>query len=157
MTVLSSQVSERFAEGSFNRLIWSQQVNNVQKYPKQRHWHPMIIRWCLHLKMLSNSAYEALRDVLTLPCGRTLRDYTHYIKSEVGIQVELVHQLMTERTMELLADWQKYVAVVYDEIKIKEGLVYDKHEHKVTGFSDLGTINNTLKEFEQSLECDLNE
>ena len=38
----------------------------------------MIIRWCLHLRMLSGSAYDALRHVLVLPSDRTLRDYTHY-------------------------------------------------------------------------------
>ena len=55
--------------------------NNVLKYPKQRRWHPMIIRWCLHLHMLSSSAYDSLRHVLVLPSDRTLCDYTHYIKA----------------------------------------------------------------------------
>ena len=29
--------------------------------------------------------------------------------------------------MKDLEEWQKYVAVVFDEIKIKEDLVYNKH------------------------------
>ena len=53
----------------------------------RRHWHPMLIRWCLHLRMLSPAAYDALRGVLTLPCGQTLQDYAHCITAVVGIQV----------------------------------------------------------------------
>ena len=39
----------------------------------------------LHLKMMSSSAYDSLRGILTLPCGQTLQDYTRFIKAGVGI------------------------------------------------------------------------
>ena len=45
---------------------------------------------------------------------------------------------------------QKYVAVVFDEMKIKEGIVYDKYECRIIGFVDLGVVNNTLLSFEHS-------
>ena len=47
---------------------------------------------------------------------------------------------------------QKYVSVIFDEMKIK---VYDKHQCKVVGFVDVGAINNTLQKYEQTLknEC----
>ena len=50
----------------------------------------MFIRWCLHLKMLSGTAYDTLRKTLVLPCGRTLQDYTHFIKEGTGIQPEVI-------------------------------------------------------------------
>ena len=34
---------------------------------------------------------------------------------------------MDEAKMDTLQDSQKYVAVVFDEVKIKEGIVYDKN------------------------------
>ena len=34
-----------------------------------------------------------------------------------------------------LEDWQKYVAIVFDEVKIKEGIVYNKHDCTIV---DLG-------------------
>ena len=68
--------------------------------------------------MLSGSAYDALRHVLVLPSDRTLRDYTHYIKAGVGVQVDVTKQLMSEVNIDYLEDWQKYVALVFDEVKI---------------------------------------
>ena len=56
--------------------------------------------------------------------------------------------------MESLEEYQKYVAIVFDEMKIKEGIVYDKHESKIVGFVNLGAVNNTLMSFEQSVNED---
>ena len=145
------EIQKKYEEGSFHRLFWDQQTKNVSKYPTQRRWHPMLIRWCLHLKMMSSSAYDALRGILTLPCGRTLQDYTHFIKAGVGIQTEVTEQLMTEAKIDTLQDSRKYVAVVFDEMKIKEGIVYDKNECVIIGFTDLGNVNSTLQEFEESI------
>jgi len=50
-----------------------------------------------------------------------------------------------------LKDYEKHVSVVFDEMKIKEGLVYNKNEGSIVGFVDLGEVNNTLASFEQSL------
>ena len=46
--------------------------------------------------------------------------------------------------MESLEEYQKYVAVVFDEMKIKGGIVYNKHECKIVGFVNLGAVNSTL-------------
>ena len=145
------EIEKKYQKNSFHHLFWSQQVANLLKFPTQRRWHPMIIRWCLHLRMLSGSAYDALRHVLMLPSERTLRDYTHYIKAGVGVQPDVTQQLMSEVRIDSLEDWQKYVALVFDEVKIKEGIVYNKHDCRIIGFVDLGPVNNTLLNFENSL------
>ena len=54
--------------------------------------------------MKSSSAYDALRGILILPCGRTLQDYTHFIKAGVGIQTEVTKQLMAEAKIDTLED-----------------------------------------------------
>ena len=48
--------------------------------------------------------------------------------------------------MEDLEEWQKYVAVVFDEVKIKEDIVYNKHTSEIIGFVDLGSVTNQLNE-----------
>jgi len=58
---------------------------------------------------------------------------------------------MKEVQMETLEDWQKYIAVFFDEMKIKEGIVFDKHECKIIGFVDLGMVNNVLQPLEQTI------
>lgn len=147
----TSSIREQYADGTFHRLFWDQQIQAISKNPKQRRWHPMLIRWCLFLRMKSSSAYDALRGILKLPCGRTLQDYTRWVKAGQGIQPEVTKQLMDEVKMDSLQEWQKYVAVIFDEMKIKEGIVYNKHECRVVGYVNFGEVNNTLLHFERSL------
>ena len=40
---------------------------------------------------------------------------------------------------------------MFDEVKIKEGIVYSKHDCNIVGFVDLRPVNNTLLNFESSL------
>ena len=150
----SEEVQKRYCSDSFHYLFWNEQIKNTLKHPTQRRWHPMLIRWCLHLRMISSTAYDTLRGILVLPCGRTLQDYTHFIKAGVGVQADVTKQLLYVSKMNTLEDYQKYVALVFDEMKIKEGIVYDKNECKVVGFVDVGGINNKLRLFEESLTAD---
>ena len=78
----------------FMKLIWEEQKQAVQKQKVSR-YHPMIIRFCLSLASKSASAYDELRDsnVLTLPSGRTLRDYRNAIKPRVGFNPEVTAEL----------------------------------------------------------------
>ena len=144
MSANTSQILDNYPEGSFHRLFWDQQAKALSTAPRQRRWHPMLIRWCLHLKMLSTAAYDSLRGILQLPCGRTLQDYTRWIKADCGVQPEVTEQLLKETNLDSLEEWQKYVAVVFDEMKIKEGIVYNKHDCRIVGFVNFGNTNNEL-------------
>ena len=119
-------------------------------------WHPMMIRWCLNLKLLSSSAYHALRTsgFLKLPSERTLRDYTHFIKTRSGFQDEVDSMLIREARLSDLPEWKRYVVLLLDEMKIKESLVYDKNESKIIGFVNLGEVNDQLSKFEREASND---
>ena len=43
----------------------------------------------------------------------------------------------------------KYVGLVLDEMYVKESLVYDKHTGSLTGYSDMGDVNNLFVELEK--------
>jgi hypothetical protein len=60
------------------------------KDPRQIRWHPLMIKWCLNLKLISGAAYHTVQSsgFLCLPSERTLRDYTHYVKGQQGFQPE---------------------------------------------------------------------
>ena len=110
-------------------------------------WHPLIIRWCLNLKLMSTSAYHAMKTAgfIRLPSERTLRDYSNYFKSKTGYQVEVNRELQKESKVLTLPDSKKHVALIIDEMKVKENLVYDKHSGEIVGFTSLGDINDELE------------
>lgn len=89
---------------------------------------------------------------LSLSCIENywLRDYTHYFTNKPGFQDEVDQQLITEVdqaiTSQVKAVW--YVGILIDEIKIKEGLVYNKHSGEIVGFTNLGDFNDQLLRLE---------
>ena len=152
----TGEIQAKYDKESFQRLFWEQQLQAIKaKSPTQYRWHPMMVKWCLHLRMLSSFAYDAMHSsgFIVLPSQRTPRDYTRWIKSGVGIQPEVTTQLINEaHKCTDNEDLRHHIAVVFDEMKVKEGIVYDKHECRVVGFVNLGDVNNQLLNFERHLQ-----
>ena len=89
-------------------------------------------KWCIYLRHLSSSAYDALREsgCVALPSQRTLRDFTHSVKATVGFSAAVDQQLMERAHMQTCPEREKYVALILDEMHIKEELVYCKETGK---------------------------
>ena len=81
-----------------------------------------------------------------LPSEKTLRDYT-YVHSE-GTVSDVNEQLLKEAG--IMDEHEKYVALVFDEVKIKEDLVYNKHSGELIGFVNVTDINQHLSALEQA-------
>ncbi|KAJ8305335.1 LOW QUALITY PROTEIN: hypothetical protein KUTeg_015880 [Tegillarca granosa] len=81
----------------FQRLFLEQHTNFEKSGKNGIRWHPMIIRWCLFIrnKSVKAKAYDAIRDAgfIQLPSARTLFDYSHYTKSALGIQSDVLKKL----------------------------------------------------------------
>ena len=154
MTEKNEDVMKTFHQGSFRRLFWEEQLKAAsQKDPRQMRWHPLIIRWCLNLKLMSSSSYHAFRTAgfIKLPSERTLYDYSHFYQSKAGFHVELNKQLMKESNVDELSEPKLFCGLILDEMKVKENLVYNKHTGEVVGFVNLGEINNDLLRLENSI------
>ena len=83
------------------------------------------------MKFISSGGYHALRrsGLIALPSERTLSDYTHWLRAGVGFIPEVDVQLVKEAT-----EKDRFVVLVWDEMKIKEDLVFDKHSYILIGF-----------------------
>ena len=104
------------------RLLWDQQKQALSaKSTQGMRWNPLMIRLCLSLKLKSPAAYRTLRDsgLLVLPSERTLRDYTHYIKSGPGYHLEVEKMLSTSAHLEDSPPYQRLVVIAIDEMKVK--------------------------------------
>ena len=148
----SSSALSSCTDNSFCSLFWQQQLKAASvKNSRGMTWHPLIVKWCLYLQYRSSGAYEALRSsgVIKLPSGRTLRDYKHFAPAVTGFSAEYDCQLinLAEKTSIL----SKYVALLVDEMYVKEGLVFNKHSGQLIGFVDLGDFTTRLLEYEHQL------
>ena len=131
----------------FMKLFWQEQ----QKYitlssPSCIRYYPMIIKLCLNLAAKSFSTYKDLRydnktgtGVLVFPSLRTLRDYKNYIRRTRGFNPDIVNELAKETAS--FSEIERYVTILFDEMKTQENLVWDKHSGELTGFVDLVDIN----------------
>ena len=147
-----TSIEKDFPQGTFRRLFWDEQKKAAKvKNARQMRWHPMMIRWCLNLKLLSTKAYHSLRTsgFITLPSERTLRDYTNYFSSKPGLQPEVDLMLVEEASLDSSPKWSKYIVLLFDEMKVMESLVYDKHTSQVIGFTELGNLNDQFDELEK--------
>ena len=57
---------------------------------------------------------------------------------------------MDEVEINSLPEFQKFVCLLFDEVRVKEQLVYDKYTSQIIGFVDLGEVNNELLDMERS-------
>ncbi len=149
-------IKKAYPEGSFSRLFWEEQFKASTKVDaRQIRWHPVMIKWCLNLKLISGAAYHAVRSsgFLKLPSERTLRDYTNYYENKPGFYDDVDQQLADEVKRFKLPENRNYYGILIDEMKIKEGLVYNKFSGKIVGFTTLGDVNYSLLRLEQEGEC----
>ena len=87
MKSISLDGNESFHNGSLKKIFWEQQLKVASvKNKRQIRWHPLIIKWCLSMKLSSSAAYRAMRETgfITLPSEHTLCDYTHIFKAKPG-------------------------------------------------------------------------
>ena len=122
----------------FMNLFWQQQKRLFKSSTTGVRYHPMIKRFCLSLAAKSPSCYEELRNskVLVFPSQRCLRDYRNAIRSQRGFQEEVVKELQSQT--DSYFDVQRYVVLLFDEMKIMANLVLDKVTGELIGFTDLG-------------------
>ena len=75
---------------------------------------------------------------MILPSLRTWRDYKNYIRPKRGFNNEVVDEL--NKKPELFSESERYVTILFDEMRSQEDLVRDKHTGELIGFVDLGDM-----------------
>ena len=58
--------------------------------------------------------------------------------------------LLQKAQLDKLPDYKRYVILLFDEMKVCENLVCDKHHVRVIEFVQLGEVNDELTQFEQN-------
>eukprot|EP00794_Sanderia_malayensis_P001207 gene1207-583_t len=139
------------------KLFWEQQQKIASRSPTGHRYHPMIIRWCLSIASKSASAYDELigtfkgSGVIELPSRRQLRDYTNAIRPKTGFNHKVVDTLA--KMVSAYKPVERYVSILFDEMKIQGGLVWDKSCGELIGYVNLGDpdVNYSTLENQESI------
>ena len=63
------------------------------------------------------------------------------MKTPSGFSVDVDKQLKGEAKIDTIPDYQKHVCLIFDEVKIKEDLVFNKHTGELIGFTNINELN----------------
>ena len=85
-----------------------------------------------------------------MPSQRTLRDYKNFIRPKTGFSKDVVKELI--KKMEGRSGSQRFIVLVFDEMKVKSNLVFDKFTEELIGFLDLGDPDLNFATLEQEDE-----
>ena len=131
---------------SFFLLLLQDQAKALNMPSRQMRWHPMVLKWCLRLYCKSHSTYSELRDsgFLRLPSGRTLSDYKNSCSSKSGWQTSVFQRMKSSCEQQNIPNVGKLGALIFDEVKIKEGLLFDPSSWELIGFVDLECDETSL-------------
>ncbi|KAK3926609.1 Rhodocoxin [Frankliniella fusca] len=136
------------------KLFWEEQMKALsrQNNPRSMRWNPMMVQIALHLQNISPAALNYLKDAgfISMPCNRTLYDFTHFVDNKEGVQHEILSLLEKKIEPLSLSSNENYFNLVFDEIHIKSDLVRNKHGELI-GYLNLNEVENTLKELESQM------
>ena len=132
------------------KMFWKEQKKAFEDNKNVSKYHPMIIRFCLLLAAKSPSAYEEVRDlkILQLPSKRTLRDYRNAVKPTAEFNKDVINELTIAASK--LSGHQRYLTVAFDEMKIKESLVFNKNSNELVGYVNIGDPELNYGTFEDT-------
>ena len=130
----------------FMKFFWEEQQKYILSSKYAVRYHPMIIRYCLALASKSPGTYDDIRcdeksgtGILVLPSRRRLRDYKNYIHPQRGFNKDIIHEL--KEKVKDFQEIERFVVLLFDEMKIQQNLVWDKHTGELIGYVDLGDID----------------
>ena len=115
----------------FMKLFGEEKQKYVQSSSKSSiRYHPMIIKYCLNLA--ESHLQHTGSGILVLPSLRTLRDYKNYIKPTRGFNPAVIKELATKTSS--FQPMERFVSIIFDEMKIQEDLVWDKYSGELIEF-----------------------
>ena len=128
----------------FMNFFWEEQQKYINVSCKTSIcYHPMIIRYCLALQ--ANLLLHTMKYVLMKKLGLALlyyqvkEDYKNYIHPKQGFNHEIINELKNK--IKDFSDIERFMVILFDEMKIQENLVWSKHTGDLIGFVDLGDVN----------------
>ena len=136
------------------KMFLEEQLKSASLSDSRGHrWHPAMIRLAIKIKNVSSSAYDILRDsgAVNFPHPRTLLDYTSCISSVSGVNPGLLEMVSTQ-VSKFKEPYEKYCALIFDEVFISQNLVYRKSDGALIGYVYLDDVDKEIARFDSYLQ-----
>ena len=103
----------------------------------------------ISLFMKSPNVYRNLRSsgFINLPHENTVKAYLHFTNFEPGINAEILKLIGKEFEVITCESFQRNVAIVWDEMKISNGLIVSQGSGKLIGFVQSNNFSSALDDF----------
>ena len=104
----------------------------------------------------SLGTYEQLRATgfLKLPHRSTLQQYTSFTSIGASFNPDVIKKYYNELKLADLPIHERICSIMFDEMKIKSGLVFSRSTGTIIGFTELGQISDEIDSLERSLQKD---
>ena len=145
-----------FSRDQFFPVLLNDQAKALTVPKRQMRWHPLVIKWCLRMFSKSHAAYDDLREsgFLNLPSGRLLSDYKNLSSPLSGWQTSTLDEMKLKFEKVKIGKRGQLGGLFFDEVKIKEGLVFNPSTFELVGFTDLDDDEIELPSIGQLKESD---
>ena len=125
-----------FEEGTPQWFSWQQQLEQASKNgSKSMRCHLLIIRWCFSIYHISPAAHRQIASkrnkFLCLSHVNALEKYINFTEAKSGFNPDIIEKLIEDSHLADLSELQKNVSLVFNEIKIKSGLVFRRSTGKL--------------------------
>ncbi len=140
---------------NFFTILLQDQAKALTLPKRQMRWHPLVIKWCLRIYAKSHSTYEDIREsgFLKLPSGRLLSDYKNFSSPRSGWQTTTLGAMREKFNKTKIGKRGQLGGLYFDEVKIKEGLVFDSATFELIGFTDLDNDESDLPSLVKEPDC----
>src|SRR2546425_1137852 len=110
-------------------------------------WHPLMVKLAIRYESKGPGCYDEFRKIVFLPCKSTIQDYTHVNPEQLGIRHENLKKLK-----ENMPDYGKvnYVSLMFDEMTIREGVVFDSKSGRLMGYTDLDRVEEEIERLDSN-------
>lgn len=98
--------------------------------------------------------YDHLRQsgFLKLPHKSTLQQYTSFTNIKATFNPDVINRFYADCDVANMKDFERNCSILFDEMKIKSGLVFSKNSGGLIGFTELGDINEEIQQLERQVK-----
>lgn len=124
---------------------------------------PIVLKFAHYVKsQMNNSSYSFLANVFNLPSISTLNKKSAY---DTNTEDGLMHETMKSMEEDFnhhfkdkeIIDWDRMGILKFDEMKIKEKMVFNPHTNEIIGFTDPTLTVDVLKSELETMDKDVQE